>query len=245
MISLTESYNLEVFGGIFTFSRYKNMGREESASREIQKAVLHRTFKRLLSPQEFMVLLWYIRDFIKVVWECWGILSSLLRFCFPGGSEVKVSACNMGDLSSIPGLGRSPGEGNGNPLQYSCLENPMDGGAWWATVHRSQRVGQDWATSLHLLRFEYCKGHTMGFSDSSVGKEFTCMAGDTGSIPGLGRSTEEVIGYPLQYSGLENSMGTRWYGDIYGWLDKWENLEKTKALHFTTRHEHRLRFSLV
>ena len=55
---------------------------------------------------------------------------------FPGGSEVKVSACNAGDLGSIPGLGRSPGEGNGNPLQYSCLENPMDGGAWWATVHR-------------------------------------------------------------------------------------------------------------
>ena len=54
---------------------------------------------------------------------------------FPGGSEVKVSACNAGDLSSIPGLGRSPGEGNGNPLQYSCLENPMDRGAWWATVH--------------------------------------------------------------------------------------------------------------
>ena len=54
---------------------------------------------------------------------------------FPGGSEVKVSACNAGDLGSIPGLGRSPGEGNGNPLQYSRLENPMDGGAWWATVH--------------------------------------------------------------------------------------------------------------
>ena len=48
-----------------------------------------------------------------------------------GGSEVKASACNVGDLGSIPGLGRSPGEGNGNPLQYSCLENPMDGGAWW------------------------------------------------------------------------------------------------------------------
>ena len=55
---------------------------------------------------------------------------------FPGISEVKASACNAGDLGSIPGLGRSPGEGNGNPLQYSCLENPMDGGAWWATVHR-------------------------------------------------------------------------------------------------------------
>ena len=51
---------------------------------------------------------------------------------FSGGSEVKASACNAGDLGLIPGLGRSPGEGNGNPLQYSCLENPMDRGAWWA-----------------------------------------------------------------------------------------------------------------
>ena len=54
---------------------------------------------------------------------------------FPGGSEVKASACNAKDLGLIPGLGRSPGEGNGNSLQYPCLENPMDGGAWWATVH--------------------------------------------------------------------------------------------------------------
>ena len=54
---------------------------------------------------------------------------------FPGGSEVKVSACNAGDLGSIPEFRRSPGERNGNLLQYSCLENPMDGGAWWATVH--------------------------------------------------------------------------------------------------------------
>ena len=60
---------------------------------------------------------------------------------FPGGSEVKVSACNAGDLGLIPGLGRSPGEGNGNPLQYSCRENPMDGRAWWATVHR---VAKSW-----------------------------------------------------------------------------------------------------
>ena len=62
---------------------------------------------------------------------------------FPGDSEVKVSAYNVGDLGSIPGSGRSSGEGNGNPLQYSSLENPIDGGAWWATVHRSQRVGHD------------------------------------------------------------------------------------------------------
>ena len=58
------------------------------------------------------------------------------RHCFdPCGSEGKASACNVGDLGSIPGWRRSPGEGNGNPLQYSCLENPMDGEAWWATVH--------------------------------------------------------------------------------------------------------------
>ena len=49
---------------------------------------------------------------------------------FPGGSDGKASACNAGALGSIPGWGRFPGEGNGNPLQYSCLENPMDGGAW-------------------------------------------------------------------------------------------------------------------
>ena len=54
---------------------------------------------------------------------------------FPGGSDGKASACNVGDPGSIPGPGRTPGEGNGNPLQYSCLKNSMDGGAWWATVH--------------------------------------------------------------------------------------------------------------
>ena len=69
-----------------------------------------------------------------------------------GGSEVKVSACTEGDLGSIPESGRSPGEGNGNPPQYSCLENPMDGGAWWATVHGVTK-GQTWLSdfiSFHL-----------------------------------------------------------------------------------------------
>ena len=55
---------------------------------------------------------------------------------FPGGSDGKESAHNAGDLGLIPGLGRPPGEGNGLSLQYSCLENPMDRGAWQATVHR-------------------------------------------------------------------------------------------------------------
>ena len=58
-----------------------------------------------------------------------------LTLGFPGGSEGKASACNAGDLGSIPGSGRSPGEGNGSPLQYPCLENPMDRGAWRVTVH--------------------------------------------------------------------------------------------------------------
>ena len=57
------------------------------------------------------------------------------RLGFPGGSVVKNLLANSGGMGSILGLGRSPGEGNGNPLQYSCLENPMDGGAWWAAVH--------------------------------------------------------------------------------------------------------------
>ena len=54
---------------------------------------------------------------------------------FPDGSDVKESACSAGDLGLISGLGRSPGEGNGYPLQYSCLENSMDRGAWQAAVH--------------------------------------------------------------------------------------------------------------
>ena len=61
----------------------------------------------------------------------------------PGGSDGKASAYNAGEPGSIPGWGRSPGQGNGNPLQYSCLENPMDGGAWWATVHEVAEVGHN------------------------------------------------------------------------------------------------------
>ena len=54
---------------------------------------------------------------------------------FPGGSDSKGSACNVGDPGSILGLRRFPEEGNGHPLQYSCLDNSMDRGAWWATIH--------------------------------------------------------------------------------------------------------------
>ena len=60
----------------------------------------------------------------------WDIKEVTSTEDFPGGSDGKASAYNTGDPGSIPGSGRSPGERNGNPLQYSCLENPMDGGAW-------------------------------------------------------------------------------------------------------------------
>ena len=70
---------------------------------------------------------------------------------FPGGSGGKESARNVGDLGSIPGLGRSPGDGNDNPFQYACLENPVDRGAWWATVHG---VAKSW-TRLSDFTFTF------------------------------------------------------------------------------------------
>ena len=86
----------------------------------------------------------FVAPSIIVNFQCLGMyfyISTCLIFYrdnslgFPGTSDSKGSAHNAGDQGSIPGLGRSPGEGNGNPLQCSCLENSMDGGAWWATVH--------------------------------------------------------------------------------------------------------------
>ena len=70
---------------------------------------------------------------------------------FPGGSDGKASACMVGDLGSIPGSGRSPGEGNGNPLQYSWLENSMDGGVYmWATKSPRGRKESDTTEQLHF-----------------------------------------------------------------------------------------------
>ena len=80
----------------------------------------------------------------------------LLVLDFPGGSDDKVSAYNKGDPGSIPGSGRSPGEGNGDPLQFPCLENPMDRRAWWAAVHG---VAKSW-TQLSDFTFTF-----VGFSE--------------------------------------------------------------------------------
>ena len=80
--------------------------------------------------------LWFHGDLIWLMAETLSGLYTDLRKDFPGGSDSKESACNAGDQGSIPGYGRFPGEGNGNPHQYSCLENPMDRGAWQAILYR-------------------------------------------------------------------------------------------------------------
>ena len=76
---------------------------------------------------------------------------SYLIQSFPGGTVVKNLLASAGDVGSIPGLGRFPGGGKGNPLQYSCLENPMDRGAWWATVHGVATSWTQLCTHTHYL----------------------------------------------------------------------------------------------
>ena len=104
---------------------------------------------------------------------------AVLNMGFSGGSAGKESACSVGDLGSIPGLERSPGEGKGYPLQYSSLENSMD----------------------YIVY-----GLAKSLPGGSVSKESACNAGDTGLVPGLGRSPGGGHGNPLQYFCLENPM---------------------------------------
>ena len=94
----------------------------------------------------------------KNIYMCFSKTYICAYICFPRGSEVKASASNAGDPGSIPGLGRSPGEGNGNPLQYSCLENPMDWGTWWAAVHGVTK------SRTRLSDFTYLLMHIMIFN---------------------------------------------------------------------------------
>ena len=97
-------------------------------------------------------------------------ISGLLGF--PGGSDGKESTCNAGEVGSIPRLGRSPGEGNGNPLQYSCLENLMDRGAWWATVHRVAK-SRTWLS-------DFTHTHTVFFPGESP------WTGEPGGLQSMG-----------------------------------------------------------
>ena len=142
---------------------------------------------------------------------------------FPVGSDSKASAYTAGDLGSIPGSGRSPGEGNSNPLQYSCLENPMDGGAWWATVHRVTKSRTRLSDFTHSLTPSACNDILCalgGVPRCTVIKNPPANAGDAGemgSIPGWRRSPEVGNGSPLQYSCLENPIdrGT-WQATVHG-----------------------------
>ena len=112
----------------------------------------------------------------------------------------------MGDLGSTPGSGRFPGEGNGTPLQYSCLENPMDGGAWCRLLSWGCRES-DPTERLQLQVVLVVKNTPANAGDLR----------DLGSIPGLGRFPGEGNSNPLQYSGLENPMdGEAWQTTVHG-----------------------------
>ena len=81
----------------------------------------------------------------------WKSCQLQLFMGFPGGSDGKESTCSAGDLCSIPGSGRSPGEGNGKPLQYSCLDNSMVRGAWWTTIHGVAKSDDDMTDDFYSL----------------------------------------------------------------------------------------------
>ena len=94
-----------------------------------------------ISPSSLDSSLWFIQP---------GISQDVLCInCFPSGSDSKESTCNVGDPSSLPGSARPPGEEHGNPLQYSCMENPMDRGGWQVTAWR-HRVGHNWSDLAHI-----------------------------------------------------------------------------------------------
>ena len=113
--------------------------------------------------------------------------------------NLPANAGNVRDTGSIPGSGRSLGGGHGNPLQYSCQQNHMDRGAWWATVH-SVTKSQTWLKWLS----KYIR--IIGLPRWLNGKESACNAGDVGSVPGLRRSPREGNGNPVQYFCLGKSI---------------------------------------
>ena len=112
-------------------------------------------------------LLWLVRSLGKTLLAFWQ-KCVYVKLGFPDGSDNKESACNAGDLSSVLGLGRYPWVGHGNPLQYSCLENSMDRGAWWVTNRWT------WLSHLHFHNQSkeiHCSLETHQKFDSSIGCE--------------------------------------------------------------------------
>ena len=131
---------------------------------------------------------------------------TILHYCvyqsqLPYGSDSKESTCNAGHPGSIPRSGRSAGEGNGNPLQYSCLENPMNGGAWRAQSTGSQRIAHDCATNTHI--------HTGGAVAKNPPSRKRRFSPWVGNIPWNGK--------PLQYSCLGNPIDREaWQATVHG-----------------------------
>ena len=131
----------------------------------LQQSLNHAVFLTALWSRYYCPLAIRLRklDFPKVTKLPVGNLecehsnpSSKPKFFTPWCSVVKHSPVNTGDAGSISGLGRSPGEGNGNPRQYSCLENPMDRGAWWTRVYGVARVGHNLATKPPASIQRFC-----------------------------------------------------------------------------------------
>ena len=127
-------------------------------------------------------------------------------------------AGDIRDVGSIPGSGRSPGEENGNPLQYSCLERPH--GQWSLVGYCLNRVEKSRTQlkrlSMHIQRL-LTRFRTLGFPGGSDGKESAHNGGDLGSIPGLGRSPGEGNSYSFQYSDPQSSMDRgAWQAIVYG-----------------------------
>ena len=111
----------------------------------------HRVF-RTQSPLHDALICWPQEDLVNSTWALSLYLNKCYYKGFPSGAAVKQSTCNAGDagdIGLIPGSGRAPGGEHGNPLQYSCLENPMDRGAWWATV-RGTAKSWTWLRDYHI-----------------------------------------------------------------------------------------------
>ena len=197
-----------------------------------------------------------------VCWTAQHVEMSHFTVCmgFPETSVGKETACNAGDPASIPGLGKTPGEGNGYPLQYSGLENSVGcivhgvpkSWTWLSNLHFTyhvlrasliaQLVKNLPAMQETLVQFlgqedPLEKGYAshssiLSFPCGSAGKESASSVEDLGSTPGLGRSPGEGKGYFLQYSGLENSMDCIVHGvpKSWTWLSNFHFLTSTSPM---------------
>ena len=167
----------------------------------------------------FPAFVLYINRVFKL-FRVWLLLLSL-TWGSPGGSDGKESACNAGDLGLIPGLGGSPGGGHGSPPQCSCLGNPLDRGAWWATPMGSKRSGQDWATkhTARVKRLPCCS------VQSPVFRSRCCVMCHYAIIHVFHSfSCWQVLGYFLVLS-IANCTAVNLSGHTFWWTQECISLE--------------------